>query len=112
MAPLAPRRRCGLAGADRPDRLVGDDDAVDALVEQLDRRAELAPDDRLGLPASRSASVSPTQTIGTRPCLSAAAAFCATSRSLSPCSARRSEWPTMTWQQPNSASIAAEISPV
>ena len=30
-------------------------------------------------PASRSASVSPTQRIGTRPCLSAAAAFCATS---------------------------------
>ena len=43
-------RRRGLAGADRPDRLVGDDDAVDARRRALEHRAELALDDRLGLP--------------------------------------------------------------
>jgi hypothetical protein len=64
------------------------------------------------VPASRSASVSPTHTIGTSPFASAAAALAATSSSLSPCIARRSEWPTMTWLQPSSASIAADTSPV
>ena len=44
--------------------------------------------------ASRSASVSPTQTTGNRPAASATPAFAATSASLSPYSVRRSEWPT------------------
>ena len=72
--------RGGLAGADGPDRLVGDDAAGDAM-----RRACRSPP-RAGArpplrsaPASRSASVSPTQTMGTSPCSSAALALSATS---------------------------------
>ncbi len=45
-------------------------------------------------PASRSCSVSPTQTMGVRPAASARCAFCATTWSVSPWYWRRSECPT------------------
>ena len=56
-------RRRDLAGADRPDRLVGDDQL--ALLPLVGQRAgELARDDRRDArPPARSASLSPTQTI-------------------------------------------------
>ena len=63
-------------------------------------------------PASRSAWVSPTQTIATSPARQAASALARTTASVSPWSARRSEWPTMMALAPASASISAEISPV
>jgi hypothetical protein len=47
-------------------------------------------------PASRSASVSPQQTIGVMACCWIAATFLFTSSSVSPNSSRRSLWPQMT----------------
>ncbi len=47
-------------------------------------------------PASRSSSVSPTQTITLRPASSACFVFVATSADDSPWFVRRSEWPRMT----------------
>jgi hypothetical protein len=61
---------------------------------------------------SRSSAFSPTQTIGTMPCASAACAFMFTPPSVSPKYCRRSEWPRITYWQPASASIAGETSPV
>src|ERR1700731_827347 len=52
------------------------------------------------------------QTIAVRPARQTASVFFRTSTSVSPWSARRSEWPTMTALAPASASISAEISPV
>ncbi len=63
-------------------------------------------------PASRSASVSPMQTMAVRPPARIASALARTAASVSPWSARRSEWPTITWVAPASASIATEMSPV
>ena len=63
-------------------------------------------------PAARSASDSPTQTMAVRPARHAAAAFRATSASVSKWSIRRSEWPTITATAPASASISAAMSPV
>ena len=105
------RRGRRLAGADRPDRFVGD--------HQLGRRRsgrhaalELGLEHASVLPASRSASVSPMQTIGSSPARHAASALARTMASVSPQSVRRSEWPTMTWLAPASRSISADISPV
>src|SRR5215468_421809 len=64
------------------------------------------------LPASRSASDSPTQTIAPRPAASAARAFLPTPSLLSPKNCRRSLWPTITQLAPASASRSAETSPV
>ena len=64
------------------------------------------------LSASRSASVSPTQTIGVMPQARAALALSATTASVSPWYWGRSEWPTMQKRTPNSRSMAAETSPV
>ena len=63
-------------------------------------------------PASRSASVSPMQTTGSRPVRHAASALARTMASVSPQSVRRSECPTMIWLAPASLSISAEMSPV
>ena len=52
------------------------------------------------------------QTMAASPARQAASAFCRTSASVSPWSARRSEWPTMMALAPASASISAERSPV
>ena len=55
--------------------------------ERVDHRGQLARDDLLRCARLRARpSVSPTQTIGVRPCASAALALSATSASLSPCS--------------------------
>ena len=62
--------------------------------------------------SSRSCSLSPTHRIGTSPASSAAGTFSASARSLSPNSARRSEWPSTTPRTSSSASIGAETSPV
>src|SRR3954454_18458381 len=62
--------------------------------------------------ASRTCSPSPTQTIGTSPCRSAACTLAATTASSSPCSVRRSECPTSTYWQASAASIAPLTSPV
>src|SRR6266850_4612302 len=63
-------------------------------------------------PLSRSASVSPTQMIGTIPAASTAFALSATVRSSSQNNCLRSECPTITYRQPNSRSIPADTSPV
>ena len=47
-------------------------------------------------PASFCARSSPTQTMGVRPCASAALIFLLTLSSVSPKYCRRSEWPMMT----------------
>ncbi len=51
-------------------------------------------------PASRSSSVSPTQTITLRPASKACFVFVATSAEDSPWFVRRSEWPRMTHLTP------------
>ena len=63
-------------------------------------------------PASRSASVSPTQRIGIRPASSAAGTFSASARSVSPKYSRRSECPSTTPWTSSSLSIGALTSPV
>jgi hypothetical protein len=82
--------RGGAAGADRPDRLVGDDALGQRPGTQPgDAGVELRTDDRFG-----------------------PAAFAATVASASPCRARRSECPTIASVAPNSATIPADTSPV
>ena len=70
-------RRGRLAGADRPDRLVGDQD-LGKLLRRSSRRCRPG-NDRASTasvwPASRCSSVSPTQTIGVSPASSAAMVF-------------------------------------
>jgi hypothetical protein len=67
-------RRRGLAGADRPHRLVGDHDlSPPRRGQQFQHRAQLGADHWSKVcPASRCASVSPTQTIGVMPSASTA----------------------------------------
>ena len=67
---------------------------------------------RRALPASRTSSFSPMHRIGEMPCLSAALTLVLTSSSVSAWYSRRSEWPTVTYEQPSFASIGADISPV
>ena len=57
-------RRGGLAGADRPDRLVGDDGIGRRSRRPGIEPVELRPTTSSALPASRCSSVSPTQMIG------------------------------------------------
>src|SRR5450759_413311 len=64
------------------------------------------------LPASRSASISPTQTMGFRPAASDATVFCRTVSPVSPKNWRRSLWPMMTHPAPTAAIMGAETSPV
>ena len=74
---IAPHTSCAssrggdLAGADRPDRLVGDDRGLDLLGGQAGQRAVgSAPRSaRRASPALRTSRCSPTQTIGVMPCL-------------------------------------------
>jgi hypothetical protein len=104
-------RRRGAAGADRPDRLVGDDQL--GIAAQLGKRTgELAGDSLDRFARLALASVSPTQTIACRPWASAASPLARISSSLSRWCSRRSEWPTMTSLAPASLSIAAETLPV
>src|SRR5262249_39480792 len=63
-------------------------------------------------PASRSASISPTQPITPSPPASAARAFLPTLSLVSPKNCRRSLWPTIDHVAPASASSGAETSPV
>ena len=114
-APPAPAAGVAVRpGADRPHRLVGDDRLREPRAKHRRATASSCRSTTASVaPASRSASVSPTQTIGVNPAASAAAAFAATDRvgladtaSAAP-SARRSRT-----RQPNSASIAADTSPV
>ena len=64
------------------------------------------------LARSRSSSVSPTHAIGVIPPPAPRAPSPRRSRRCRRKYCRRSEWPTITYRQPNSASIAAETSPV
>ena len=83
--PPAPAPAGALARADCPDRLVGDDDASPRLASTASparRPAACRPPARVA-PASRSSSVSPTQTIGVKPASSARCVFTATSSVLS-----------------------------
>jgi hypothetical protein len=101
----------GLSRADRPDRLVRDDE-VRSIRDAGERRPELGDGDALGPWVSRSSAVSPTQTIGTSECLIAAAVLAATTSSVSLCSVRRSEWPMITYSHSSALRNAPEISPV
>ena len=99
-------------GADRPHRLVGDDGVAGGRAcRAASPRAGARPPPSVS-PARRSPAVSPTHTMAVRPARCAASALALTSRSRSPWSARRSEWPTITAVAPASFSISAEMSPV
>ena len=99
-------------GADRPDRLVGDDElAAGRAVGQ--RARELAADDVERRPASRSASVSPTQTIATSPARQRRRGLARARRRRSPCGrcgARNGRRSRRAPRHP--LSISAEMSPV
>ena len=104
----------GLAGADRPDRLIGNGH-FRGLVRRKCREMRLAHWRRRTSsvrPASRSSRTSPTQTIGISPASSATLSLRLTVSSVSPKYWRRSEWPMMTCVQPAARSMPAEISPV
>ena len=86
------------AGADRPDRLVGEHAARRLLAATAGRgRRELALDHRrTSGPARARRRVSPTQRIGVRPCAERRRDLARrTCSSVSPKSWRRSEWPRM-----------------
>ena len=92
-------------GADGPDRLVGDDEvAAGGLVG--DRSRELAGDHRLDLPAFALgpgfADADDRREPGAR---APPGPWRAPDASVSPCPARRSEWPTITNWAPASASM-------
>ena len=70
--------------------------ATASLGSAGERGGDLAEHLLLGAPASRSASVSPTQMIGVMPWRRIAVAFLATISSVSPNSSRRSLWPQIT----------------
>ena len=102
----------GAAGADRPDRLVGDDEAARpsrrrGSSPRAARRRARGSARRRARPRSRRRRRwrGGRRARRRRPCA-------ATSASVSPWSARRSEWPTITATAPASASISAEMSPV
>ena len=102
------------AGADRPDRFVGDHAASAIVVGRTPANAAATwprPWRRCS-PASRSSRVSPTQRIGVMPAPRTARSFLATISSVSPNSSRRSEWPTITYFTLSFASIGALTSPV
>ena len=108
---LLGRRR--LAGADRPDRLVGDDDVASRRRRRRARRAAARPARRSAPCFSRSSAVSPTQITGTRPWRCAAVHLRGHDRRRSRRgTARRSEWPMITYRQSSFARNAPEISPV
>ena len=87
--------RRGLAGADRPDRLVGDHEVV-GVGDTVGDRADLAAQHALGLPrlalrlglADAGDHVQPVLERGER-------SACTTVSSVSPKNCRRSEWPTI-----------------
>ena len=98
-----------LGRADRPDRLVGDDErAVGRAGEGV---AQLRDRARGGFGGSTRSS-SPMHSTGRRPLRSAAAVFARTTSSVSPNSRRRSAWPISTTPTPTSASSAGLTSPV
>jgi len=78
------------SGADRPDRLISEDDPGQAR-RGRHRSVELAGENIELRPASRSARVSPIQTMAVRPARSAARPERATCASVSAWSVRRSE---------------------
>ena len=99
------------AGADRPDRLVGDHDVAGLAVRH--RAGELPRHDSERLAGialasrSRRCRRSPSARRGAPP-----PPWRARARRVSPWSVRRSECPTITAVAPASLSISAEISPV
>ena len=72
-------RRRRLAGADRPDGLVGDDESRRARRRPSSAARSCATGTALGPCVSRSSAVSPTHTTGTSPCRCAAATLASTS---------------------------------
>ena len=89
-------------GADRPHRLVGDDGVGRLrLLAAARRRAGARPPPASGPPGARPRSRRCRRS-PIRPARCAASALAFTSRSRSPWSARRSEWPTITAVAPAS----------
>ena len=106
-------RRGRPAGADRPDRLIGDDGVRRSGRTAAASRRAGASRRQASAPSCRSRPVSPMQMIAASPARWAAAAPWRRRRHrVSPWSVRRSEWPTITALAPASASISAEMSPV
>ena len=84
------------AGADGPDRLIGDDQLRGRGAGSGSEPASWRATTPSATPPSRSAALSPTHTMAIRPAATAASALAGPARSVSPWSWRRSEWPTMT----------------
>ncbi len=101
--------RRGAAGADRPDRLVGEHEAVGLRLEH--RRPGGGARPRSRPPRAPPASRRRTRSRRARRRARRARAR-ATVSSVSPKYCRRSEWPTSEPATPSSSSIGAEISPV
>ena len=99
------------AGADRPDRLIGDRE-VGRRRARRQRARKLARHHVERLAAHRARPASRRCRGWRRARRARGFALARTTASLSPCSARRSEWPRMTKRQPASCSIGALISPV
>ena len=102
------------AGADGPDRLVGEHQPRPVARRAPCRAAARAGGGspaRCGRPRARRAS-RPRRPAACSPALSAATVFRATCSSVSPNRWRRSEWPTRTTRAPASCTIGMEISPV
>ncbi len=94
--------------ADRPDRLVGEQDRRGALLARRGTRSApsvCAASTSSARPDSRSASVSPTQISGTRPWRTAASVLRPTVSSVSPKCSRRSLWPSSIRSRPQSVEL-------
>ncbi len=105
------RRRAPLA--DRPDRLVGDDDPLDRAL----RRSSTTPPTPAAQGFCRSSGAELLMRVADadereQAMSTAAAVFSATASSVSLKNSRRSLWPSSTMVAPTSLTIAAEISPV
>ena len=101
-----------LAGADRPDRLIGDREILGTADRVGSEASSWLETVAIASPRSRTSRLSPTHRMTRRPAASAASALARTSASLSCWASRRSLWPTMVRLAPASRSIAAEMQPV
>ncbi len=100
----------GLGGADRPHRLVRDDDRAGG--DALEVGGQLLDVRERGGRAVEALGVSPMHSTGVMPWVRAAAAFAAVTLSVSPNRRRRSACPISATATPTSASSAAATSPV